>query len=192
MKTVILTIATIFAIATSAQAKWESFGNVDEMTGVKNEFSKAYSTDSSGNIVIRTKEENSKSFTEMYWTTGDQYICSTGDYLTVQVKIDDGKVFEESVLISTDSQALFFNITKILEPEIQRTFDIDEYLRLLELDMREGSTLALEYHKTNKDVVSKFVTFVSNGLVENLKGAKQIFLRVHDDCGTQTTQKFVF
>ena len=188
MKKILLAIAATIAISTTAQAEWKSSKDVDEMTGVKKEFFTTESTDRKGDIYIRTKTENGKSSTQMYWINGDRHICSVGDPLKVMVKIDNGEVFEETVSLSTDKSAMFFTVTKSVLDK-KGTYVYEEWKRLLQSDLYKGMELAKEYEKsTTRDTYKD----VSNGLVEKLKGAKQIFLRVHDHCGTQTTQKFVF
>ena len=112
MKKFILLAAMILA-STAANAKWEYSKTIDDFTGDTIEISKV-SNDSKASFYIRTTTaKNKKPKTDFFYISGDPYICSSYESLTVQYKFDNNDVQSIVGFASTDNTALFLDIQPV-------------------------------------------------------------------------------
>lgn len=190
MKKTLLILASTIAISPTAQAKWKSSIYVDEMEGFTRTI---YLLDSSNAKFVHRNQTN-KEHDDLYLITGDSYICASGDYLNIKIKIDNQPVETVNVTLSTGKDALFFDTTKQVKNP-NSTYTSEGYIEAWSKDYRKDRSIGdgenvKAYYATHGTLEDKYKE-VDNGLIDKIKSAKKIFVRIHDTCGTHTDLKFV-
>jgi len=185
MKKIILTAAALIAISTTAQAEWKKSIKVDEMEGFTRT---VYSIDSGKARFIHRNQTNIDN-DDLYLITGDGYICAPNDYLDIKLKVDDQPVEDITVSLSTKKTALFFKTTKEVKNP-NSTYTNDGYFAAWKKDGLKDGPNVEAYYAEHGTLDDKYKT-VDNGIINKIRSAKKVFVRIHDTCGTQTTLKFV-
>ena len=210
MKKTLTAIAIATTLSTPAIA-WDTTVKTDEMTGIKSTFHWATATDGVGQLLMRERSTGEK---DMIWITGDSHICanhnlSYSSSVSVTYKIDDEEVVFPSDVngwlsagLSTSNKAVFLEKDmKVENPE----FDLDTRHRLVDTQTAARKAYIKENTYTNGKALTaaseaiseyekEFPRYITkkDSMYQKIKtSAKQLFLRIHDGCGTETTQKFI-
>ena len=146
MKKILLTIAALIAISTSAQAEWKSSTKVDDFDGTKTVLNTKLGSDGS---YFYIRERNGE--TDLYFGGKDSYICGDDrNQVALLYKFDDGQIYYTRATLSTNNKSLFFDLGK-KEP-YKWLYPTPEHPDLTEsefIEKAKGSkNMTIRYHDT--------------------------------------------